>query len=790
MSVNIKIYGIVQGVGFRPFVARLAERFSIAGTVANKGSYVEIVADGSDSDIKKFVETIRAEAPPRSHIIDVDVRPLETAFEGETLKGHGEFANAQTAFEGGTFKGQGDFADAQTAFEGATLKGQGDFANAQPAFEGGTFKGRAGGKKFLIIDSTRESGNIFVSPDIALCEKCRAELFDRSNRRYLHPFINCTDCGPRLTILKRMPYDRERTSMSAFPMCDACSKEYYDPASRRFDAQPVCCNECGPEIFILDGEERGLDAVSKVRRVIADGGIAAIKGIGGFHLACDAFNHSAVERLRRKKYRPFKPFAVMFKDLAAVERECIVDEKIIPLLDGHQKPIVLLEKKSDGRIASNVAPFNRQLGAMLPYTPLHCLIFDLPDGQKIADALIMTSGNISGAPIAIDDDDARQLSSIADVILSHDREILIRADDSVVDGDGSMIRRSRGYAPLPIAIDLPLSDEILAIGGELKNSFCLTKGNLFYMSPYVGDLTDLGTVDALKHSIDRLIELLEIRPKKIVCDLHPRYQSTLIAEELSTQWEIPLVKVQHHYAHILSCMAENNFFDRVIGVAFDGTGYGSDGTIWGGEFLIADLNGFERFASIDPLTQAGGDLSSIDAWRSAVSMIAAINGIERTKKIAAELNLANDFLIDGQLFLIKNNINSVRSTSAGRLFDAAAAVLGLCQTSTFEGDAAMRLQYAAESAQSDPINRAAKAFHIGLSKFIVQTCIRARAIEHISTVALSGGVFQNALLRSLTVKRLEENNFKVLTQKKIPANDGGLAFGQALYASGKGGNIR
>lgn len=727
MLFNIKIYGIVQGVGFRPFIARLADRFSIAGTVANKGSYVEIFADGSDSDIKNFVETIRAEAPPRSHIIDVDVRPLDTNFAG---------------------------------------------------------------KNFLIIDSTRESGNIFVSPDIALCKKCRAELFDRSNRRYLHPFINCTDCGPRLTILKRMPYDRERTSMSAFPMCDDCSKEYYDPASRRFDAQPVCCHECGPEVFILDGRERGLEAIAKVRRVIADGGIAAVKGIGGFHLACDAFNHSAVERLRLKKFRPFKPFAVMFKDIDSVRRECVVDDKIIDLLDGHQKPIVLLEKKANGRIADNAAPFNRRLGVMLPYTPLHCLIFDLPDGQTIADALIMTSGNTSGTPIAINDDDARELNSIADVILSHDREILIRADDSVVDGDGSMIRRSRGYAPLPIALDCSVDDEILAMGGELKNSFCLTKGNLFYLSPYVGDLTDLRTVDALKQSIARLIELFEIRPKKIVCDLHPRYQSTLVAEELSAQWGVPLIKVQHHYAHILSCMAENNFFDRVIGVAFDGTGFGSDGTIWGGEFLIAGLDGFERFASIDPFTQAGGDLSSIDAWRSAVSMLVSTVGIDRAKKIAADLNLADDFLIDGQLFLLKNNINSVPSTSAGRLFDAVSAVLGLCKASTFEGEAAMRLQFAAESDQSDPINRLAMAFHVGLTDFIVETCLRARSATNISTAALSGGVFQNSLLRSLTIKRLEENRFKVLTQKKFPANDGGIALGQALYASGKGGNIR
>lgn len=720
LTRRIKIYGIVQGVGFRPFVARLAERFSIEGTVANMGSHVEIIARGSTEALNNFIAALRAEAPPRSDIIDVKI-----------------------------------FDDAD------------DFS----------FAG------FSIVAGAREGGSMFVSPDIAICDRCRAELFDRSNRRYLHPFINCTDCGPRLTVMKRLPYDRERTSMAAFPMCDECAREYFDPSSRRFDAQPVCCNECGPEVYVLDGRERGLEAISKVRAVIADGGIAAIKGIGGFHLACDAFNGAAVERLRQKKFRPFKPFAVMFKDVDAVRRECVVDEKIIGRLDDHRKPIILLEKIAGGRIAANVAPFNRRLGVMLPYTPLHHLIFDLPDGRSIAEALIMTSGNAGGAPIAIDDDDARGLTSIADIILSHDREILIRADDSVVDGDGVMIRRSRGWAPLPIRVERSMRGEVLAIGGELKNAFCLAKDNLFYMSPYVGDLRDLRTVEALRQSIGRLTELLEIAPKKIVCDLHPRYHSTEIAAELSERWSVPLIKVQHHYAHVLSCMAENNFFDRVIGVAFDGTGYGSDGTIWGGEFLIAGLDGFDRFASIDPFDQAGGDRSSVEAWRSAVSMIAATVGLDETKKIAAAIDLADEIMIDGQLFLIKNNINSVRSTSAGRLFDAVSAVLGLCRTSTFEGEAAMRLQYAAESRDGSARSRIAAAFHVGLANYIAGTCARARDTTGIEVAALSGGVFQNSLLRSQTVDRLKALGFRVLTHRAVPANDGGLALGQAIYAS-------
>ena len=720
LNLRICIYGIVQGVGFRPFAARLASRFSIGGTVSNKGAYVEIIAEGSRESLEQFIDAIQTEAPPRAVIIRIDVSEL---------------------------------GDADLFFDG-----------------------------FSIVDSEHERGAIFVSPDIAICQKCRAELFDRFNRRYLHPFINCTDCGPRLTIMKRMPYDRERTAMSEFPMCDRCEREYFAPSSRRFDAQPICCNDCGPEVFLLDGSKRGLSAISEVRRVISEGGIAAIKGIGGFHFACDATNEAAVDRLRRRKFRPTKPFAVMMKDIATIRRECQIAEAALALLDGYQKPIVLLEKKCGGRVTENVAPFNRKLGVMLPYTPLHHLIFEMPDGQSISDALVMTSGNASGAPIAISDDDARELNSIADVILTHDRQILLRADDSVIDEDGSMIRRSRGYAPLPIVVDRKFDTEVLAIGGELKNAFCLVKDDLFYLSPHVGDLSDLRAEDALKTAVCRLSELLEIKPRVVVCDLHPRYQSARIAEEFAEAWSVPLVKVQHHYAHILSCMAENGCFERVIGVAFDGTGFGSDGTVWGGEFLIADLDRFERFASIDPFIQAGGDQSSLEAWRSAVSLLVSTVGIERTKKIAADLGLADEFMIDAQLFLIKNNINSIRSTSAGRLFDAVSALLGLCSESTFEGEAAMRLQFAAESDQSNSINRLARAFHVGLADFIAEICSRARASTNIETVALSGGVFQNSLLKSLTLDRLMRLGFRVLTHQAVPANDGGLALGQALFA--------
>ena len=734
MIFNIKIFGIVQGVGFRPFIARLTAKFNILGTVANKGSYVEIFAQGSESKIKDFCDSIRKNAPPRSAILNIICDEI-------------------------------DISESFTDFK--------------------------------IVESEHEVGNIFVSPDIAICEQCENELFDKKKRRYLHPFINCTACGPRFTILQNMPYDRERTSMNKFPMCDNCKGEYYNQESRRYDAQPVCCNDCGPEVYILGGTERGSEAIKKIRSIIKNGGVVAIKGIGGFHIACDASNFETVKRLRQLKHRPQKPFAVMTKNFLV---------KFPKFINDYQKPIALLPKKLFN-VAENVAPNNNKLGVMLPYTPLHLLIFNYPDEIKdFPNILVMTSGNISGSPIAINDDDAKNdLSNICDAILSHNRDILIRADDSVVDvidDEPYMIRRSRGYAPLPIYFNTYHNIEVLAIGGELKNTFCLSKNNLFYLSPYIGDMTNLKSIEVLKNSIRRMIRLLEIEPKIIACDLHPRYHTTKIAEYFSKHFDVPLLKIQHHYAHILSCMAENNINETVIGVAFDGTGYGLDDTIWGGEFLIADLKSFKRFHSINSFIQAGGDKSSVEGWRNAISMIFNYTkNANDTKKIAIELNLIDEDKLNGQIFLLENNINCVKSTSAGRLFDAVSAILGLCNESTFEGEAAMKLQYAAEnfSKQSsaisknffdivksrlsgEDVNQLAFEFHIGIANFIVNTCKRARMEMNISTVALTGGVFQNSLLLKLTTNELIQNNFKVIRHKLIPANDGGICLGQAISA--------
>ena len=721
--LNIKIFGIVQGVGFRPFVKNLADANKIVGNVANRGSYVEIYSKGSDFDLKNFINALKTKNPPRSAILKLDINHFPDK----------------------------NFAD------------------------------------FRIIDSIREKGDIFVSPDIAICEKCAEELFDPTNRRYLHPFINCTACGPRLTILKNMPYDRERTSMGDFPMCDACKAEYLDKNSRRYHAQPICCNDCGCEVYILGKNLRGHDAIKYTRKVIANGGIVAIKGIGGFHLACDARNFDAVQRLRNSKTRPTKPFAVMFKNISAVERECYLSDAEKSFLDTPQKPIVLLNKKI-GSIAENIAPNINKIGAMLPYTPLHMLIFDFPD--EIYP---------SGVPITIDDDDAIKNFGFCDAILSHNRRILLRADDSVMDfieNRPSMIRRSRGYAPLPIFYD-GAKKSILAIGGELKNTFCLAKNNFFYASPYIGDVSDLRTVEVLEKSIERMKNLLEIAPEVVICDLHPRYQTTLLAEKISKEFDVPLIKIQHHYAHILSCMAENNHHGEIIGVAFDGTGYGADGTVWGGEFFICDEKNFERVASIKPFKQAGGDKSAREGWRIALNFV--------NLDIARELNLADEKNLRGQKFLLDNNINCVMSTSAGRLFDAVAAVLGICRVSTYEGEAAMKLQASAEHSNKsfrvefkdtdeifdeilirrlngENICDLARFFHESLAEMTAQTVFELSGRTNIKKVALSGGVFQNSLLTGLVTEKLRRGGLKILRHELIPCNDGGICIGQAVAA--------
>ena len=786
----IRIYGIVQGVGFRPFVSRLADRYGISGSVCNKGSYVEIIARADESVIGDFVHAIEAEAPERSAIVKVKVMDYPLDIE------------APSGFE--------------------------------------------------IALSKHEDGQIFVSPDIATCPDCARELFDKNNRRYLHPFINCTQCGPRLTILDSMPYDRVKTSMASFPMCEACSVEYTDMDSRRYHAQPVCCNDCGPELYTLVGRasesdvqgmgtdsERpegayGAAALLETRAVIRNGGIAAIKGIGGFHLCCDAANEAAVQRLRQLKARPMKPFAVMMRDLEVVGRECRLEPEMEPLLTGPQKPIILIPRRDDSadpenadskitdfRIAASVAPDNPNLGVMLPYTPVHMLLFDYPDDEPISDVLVMTSGNPSGAPICMNDEEAlKYLSPMCDIILSNSRDIRIRADDTVMAFYRSkpyMIRRSRGYSPLPIVAKSESSHAVLGIGGELKNAFCLGDKGLFYPSPYIGDMADMRSVRVLEAATTRMERLLEIHPDIIACDMHPGYNTSEMARVIAEREGVPVMEVQHHHAHMVSCMAENEYEGTALGVTFDGTGYGPDGTIWGGEFLLGDESGYERVGSIAPFIHAGGDIASREGWRIAYSMISTALGSEAANRIGETLGLGDESGRQSIDFMLGNNINTVKSTSAGRLFDAVSAVLGIKSASTFEGEASMALQFAAERAEAQGISLApyegrlmnideeqfelctdtllmelaarsladqdtdqlAYFFHKALADMIVIACCYQRTRYEVNVVALSGGVFQNLLLLKLVDDGLEREGFNVLKHGVIPTNDGGIALGQA-----------
>ena len=788
----IRIYGIVQGVGFRPFVSRLADRYNISGSVCNKGSYVEIIARADEPVIGDFVHAIEAEAPERSAIVKVKVMDYPLDIE------------AQSGFE--------------------------------------------------IALSKHEDGQIFVSPDIATCPDCARELFDKNNRRYLHPFINCTQCGPRLTILDSMPYDREKTSMAGFPMCEACSDEYTDMDSRRYHAQPVCCNDCGPELYTLvggaDGTGRpegayGAAALLETRAVIRNGGIAAIKGIGGFHLCCDAASEAAVQRLRQLKARPMKPFAVMMRDLEVVGRECRLEPEMEPLLTGPQKPIILIPRRHDSvesaeldsniqeeiktnsqirhrlRIAASVAPNNPNLGVMLPYTPVHMLLFDYPDDETISDILVMTSGNPSGAPICMNDEEAlKYLSPMCDIILSNSRDIRIRADDTVMAFYRSkpyMIRRSRGYSPLPIVAKRESPHAVLGIGGELKNAFCLGDKGLFYPSPYIGDMADMRSVRALEAATTRMERLLEIQPDIIVGDMHPGYNTSEMARVIAEREGVPVMEVQHHHAHMVSCMAENEYEGTALGVTFDGTGYGPDGTIWGGEFLLGDESGYERVGSIAPFIHAGGDIASREGWRIAYSMISTALGSEAANRIGETLGLGDGKGRQSIDFMLGNNINTVKSTSAGRLFDAVSAVLGIKSASTFEGEASMALQFAAERAEAQGISLApyegrlmnideeqfelctdtllmelaarsladqdtdqlAYFFHKALADMIVIACCYQRTRCEVNVVALSGGVFQNLLLLKLVDDGLEREGFKVLKHGVVPTNDGGIAIGQA-----------
>ena len=760
---RIRLYGIVQGVGFRPFVSRAAMEQGIVGSVCNRGSYVEVIAGGSREQLAHFLDILKNDPPERSVILKIDVRDAG---------------------------GEEDLPDMDA---------------------------------FRIIESEKERGEIFISPDIATCPECRRELFDPKNRRYLHPFINCTQCGPRLTILDELPYDRVRTSMKEFPMCSACAGEYEDPASRRYDAQPVCCNDCGPQVYLLGRKERGPDAIRQARKMLSEGKILAVKGIGGFHLCCDAGSQEAVMRLRQRKKRPVKPFAVMMRDVEAVTRACRMNEEQRRILTGCQKPILLLDKLDTPYLCEAVAPGNPKVGVMLPYAPVQMLLFDYPDSVRMPDSLVMTSGNVSGAPICRDDEEAmRELGSFVDAILTHDRKIRIRCDDSVMDfdrGQPYMIRRSRGYAPLPVLCGGDYDKTVLAVGGELKNTFCIGIGPLFYPSAYVGDLADPRSVHALEETVLRMETLLERKAQVAVCDLHPAYHSTQFAMSFAKERGIRLIRVQHHFAHIVSCMAENDLDGEVLGASFDGTGWGTDGTVWGGELMRADRAGFERIGSIRPFLMVGGDVAAKEGWRIAASMIHALYpDPDRACEIAGKLSLCSGAALKTISLMADRRLNTAVSTSAGRLFDAVSAILGICRSSTFEGEASTALMFAAQEWRKQGIRdtvrrpdspgdgfmtlptdllvhriieerlsgtdagKLAYLFHEVLASMIAGSLLAASGRTGIRRAVLTGGVYQNTLLLEMTDQKLKEGGMDVYTHHLIPPNDGGISLGQALAA--------
>ncbi len=745
---KIIIEGIVQGVGFRPFIYQLAKRFGLTGSVCNDTRGVTIEVEGQVSALHQFVTAIRSEKPPLSVIQSLDAQEI-------------------------------------------------------PA------QGTAG---FRILQSRIDKARCAqIAPDTFVCDDCLLELFDPADRRYRYPFINCTNCGPRYTIVTGIPYDRPLTTMAEFPLCDDCQAEYDDPASRRFHAQPNACPVCGPELQLLaaNGQPVAIgDPLSEAIRRLRMGQILAIKGLGGYHLAVDAGNQDAVLELRRRKQRDEKPFALMAGNLETVRHFARVGDDEARLLLGVERPIVLLQKQAGHKLAESIAPANRYFGVMLPCAPLHFLLL-----QDAFEALVMTSANLSDEPIAFEDDEAcRRLGAIADVFLSHNRRIHIRTDDSiarVMAGRPLLLRRSRGFVPRAVALSAE-SRSVLAVGAELKNTICLTRGDRAFLSQHVGDLKNLEVYDSFKQTINHLQSILEVRPERIAHDLHPDYYSTRYAIE---EGGLPTVAVQHHHAHLASCLAEHGVEEPAIGVIFDGIGYGADGHLWGGEFLVGDLNSYERVGHFRYQPMPGGDLATREPWRMALSYLLSVYG-----EIPASVTVF-DNIAESELRLVtqatRQGVNAPLSSSCGRLFDAVAALLGLRQKVSFEGQAAMELEMIADPSQLQPypyllfheadriifdasplidaiikdhssghhVAQIAGRFHLSLAMMIEEVCAQIRQNTGLKRVVLSGGVFQNCLLTEMVLLRLEKLGFEVLTHSLVPPNDGGLALGQAMIAA-------
>lgn len=749
IAKRLHINGVVQGVGFRPFVYQLAEYYGLNGEVANTSSGVTIHVEGPSDRIAAFESDLSAKSPPLAYIVDISGQP-------ETVK---------------------------------------NFPN------------------FSIVKSKDESEiSTLISADVSICEDCLRELLDPNDRRYHYPFINCTNCGPRYTIIDDIPYDRPKTSMRHFKMCPACQAEYDDPSNRRFHAQPNACAACGPRVSLCDNQGNEIavdDPIQKTANLLKQGYIVAIKGLGGYHLATDAENTDAVLRLRVRKLREEKPFAIMSYDPDHIRRYAEIAPDEMRLLTSIQRPIVLLRKKVPNSISDEVAPHNNYFGVMLPYTPLHYLL--LKNGFI---ALVMTSGNLREEPIAIDNADAfNRLADIADFFLIHNREIYLRSDDSIVRhiaGTKRFIRRSRGFVPIPVFLKKKILP-ILACGAELKNTICITKNDTAFLSQHIGDLENLATYDFFQLTIHHLKRILEITPEIIACDMHPDYLSTQYAQEQSN---IQKIQVQHHHAHIVSCMTEHKLDGPVIGLSLDGTGYGPDHTVWGGEVLVAEQHAFERVAHIACVPMPGSTAAIKEPWRMAVSYLRDAYGSEfRNLNLKPVSEIADEKLTIINAMMTKG-VNSPLTSSLGRLFDGVAAIIGIRQRVNFEGQAAMELEMLSADSTSEiydyewisgdmlkilpaPIIRGVvddlqngmtvaeigAKFHETVIQLFADVCGVMRKERHLKRVVLSGGCFQNAFLLTGLIQALEKKNFEVFTHQQVPANDGGIALGQAMVAA-------
>ena len=762
-GLRVHITGIVQGVGFRPFVYNLANRHNLKGWVKNTSAGVDIEVDGDSESLDLFLQQLRDEAPPLSRIdeFSASFQPANGFLSLEIL--HSE------------------------SVEGAF----------QP-----------------------------ISPDVAICADCLRELFDPNDRRYHYPFINCTNCGPRFTIIKDIPYDRPKTTMASFPMCPDCEREYKDPADRRFHAQPVACPVCGPHVWLenrsddlsrLSVTTKDEEGIQAAQHLLLEGKIIAIKGLGGFHLACDATNTLAVTELRNRKLRVDKPFAIMMPDIKTIERHCFASEAERELLLSPAHPIVLLRRRPDSTIVHEVSPYQDWLGVMLPYTPLHYLLFADKDSQFTA--LVMTSGNLSEEPIATGNEEAQErLSGLADAFLFHNRAIHIRCDDSVVrvfeDHRQTIypLRRSRGYSPFPVKLPMD-APQILAAGSELKNTFCITNQNYAFLSHHIGDMENYETLQSFEQGVAHFERLFRVAPEAIAYDLHPNYLATRYALERAGRESIPAIGVQHHHAHVAACMAEHGLdgTQPVIGVAFDGTGYGEDGAIWGGEVLIADYKSYRRRFHLEYFPLPGGDAAIKKPARTALALLWSL-GFSWDQHLGpvAGFSAEDQVTLRAQL---EKKINTPMTSSMGRLFDAAASLAGVRQTVNYEGQAAIefealvdpdevgtypfgleqdqvRVRSALEALIHDvkagvSASKISARFHNGLAKCVLEICSRIRSETGIDEVALSGGVWQNITLLGRTLSLLKRDGFRVYLHREVPTNDGGLSLGQAVIAAAR-----